>query len=173
MTRTHPGRGQRGQSLVESALALPLLVLLALALCQLCLLAQGAFFAQRAARRAARAYVVYCQKGPGYGLDMARQAAELAVQPCRPKPLVFVEIEDKDEDQGSTGEDDWASQAHSEGGDTGFIRLSVRLRMPLIFPAVHPIFGAGGASATLKASTMMLREDTEAYFREHEEIQRR
>lgn len=152
---------------------MPLLLLLAMALCQLCLLAQGAFFAQRAARRAARAYVVYCQKGPGYGLEMARQAAESAIQACRPRPTVVIKLEEAKEDQGKDPTFDWISQAHSEGGDTGFIRMHVSLRMPLLFPGLQAIFGQGGAGATLVSSTVMLREDTEAYFREHDEIKRK
>lgn len=146
------GRGQQGQALAELALCLPLLLLMIMALCQIALIGQAACLAHLAACSAARAYAVYCQQGPGYGLDMAGQAALQVAQRCRPQPsLELVMEEDAD-------------------GSPDFT-LRVDLHYPLVLPIARDLFGQNG-SLLLSSRARMLREATPSFFKAHPEIEK-
>jgi hypothetical protein len=82
------GRDQRGQSLVEAAVALPVLLLLAFGLIQFGCLAWQRVMLQHAAYSAARAYTVWQAEEPGQALPKAERAAWLALRGTpRPKSL--------------------------------------------------------------------------------------
>ena len=72
--------GQRGQSLVETALALPVLLLLVFGLLQLGLMTWERLMLQHAAHCAARAYTVWLVKEPAQALPKAERAARLALR---------------------------------------------------------------------------------------------
>lgn len=70
--------GQRGQSLVETALALPVLLLMVFGLLQLGLMTWERLMLQHAANCAARAYTVWMVSDPSQALPKAERAARLA-----------------------------------------------------------------------------------------------
>lgn len=74
-------RGQRGQALVETALAAPLLVLLTLGLLQMGWLLWQRVKLQAAAQAAARAYTVWEPESEALALSKARRAAWFAMRP--------------------------------------------------------------------------------------------
>ena len=83
-----PRAGQRGQSLVETALALPVLLALVIGLLQLGLMAWERLMLQHAAHCAARAYSVWMVKEPALALAKAERAARLALRGApRPRSL--------------------------------------------------------------------------------------
>ena len=79
-------RGQRGQSLVETALALPVLLLLCFGVLQLGLLAWQRLMLQHAAHCAARAYTVWQPQDEALASRKAERAAWLALRGA-PRPL--------------------------------------------------------------------------------------
>ncbi len=82
------GAGQRGQSLVETALALPVLLLLVLGLLQLGVMIWQRMMLQHAAHCAARAYTVWKVEDPAQALIKAERAARLALRGApRPRNL--------------------------------------------------------------------------------------
>jgi hypothetical protein len=142
----------QGQALAEMALCLPLLILMIMALCQIALIGQAAFLAHLAARSAARAYAVYCQQGPGYGLDMAGRAALVVARRCHPLPQIEVVME-------------------SDPDSSPDFTLRVDLHYPLAMPLAKGLLGQNGM-VLLRARASMEREDTPAYFKAHPEIER-
>jgi hypothetical protein len=145
-------RPPQGQALAEMALCLPLLVLMVLAICQLALIGQAACLDHMAARSAARAYAVYSQQGPGYGLQMAGKAALAVARRCHPLPLVEVVMESDDDDSAD-------------------FTLRVDLRYPLVLPIAKALLGQDGA-ILLRSRASMEREDSESFFKAHPEIER-
>jgi hypothetical protein len=142
----------QGQALAEAALCLPLLILMIMALCQLALIGQAACLAHLAARSAARAYAVYCQQGPGYGLDMAGKAALAVARRCHPLPQLQVVME-------------------SDADGSPDFTLRVDLRYPLVLPLARGLLGQNG-SMLIRSRASMLREDTAAFFKAHPEIEK-
>jgi hypothetical protein len=78
-------RDERGQSLVETAVALPVLLMLAFGLIQFGLLVWQRVLLQHAAYSAARAYTVWQAEEPDQALPKAERAAWLALRGT-PKP---------------------------------------------------------------------------------------
>lgn len=184
MTRKPHAGG--GQALAELAVCLPVLILLLFATCQLALIGQAACFAKLASMRAARAYVVYCQQGPGYALAMAGQAAALAVERCRPRPQVTVELEEDEGEREGGGGASGGGQARTRSvlafatGMSGLkdskqdekvplVTLKAEVVYPLLFPAVRGVFG-GRPCVSLVSRSILTREDTLDFFKAHPEI---
>jgi len=145
-------RKAQGQALAELALCLPLLLLMIMTVCQLALIGQAACMAHLAARSAARAYAVYCQQGPGYGLDMAGRAALEVALRCHPLPQLELAME-------------------SAADDSPDFTLRVDMHYPLVMPIAKQLLGQDG-SVLLRSRASMQREDSPAYFKAHPEVEK-
>jgi Flp pilus assembly protein TadG len=146
-------KDQRGQGLVETALAAPLVVLLTLGLLQVGQLLWLRVRLQAAAMEAARAYTVWQPSGEAQAQSKARRAAWLAL---RPQPAVLGFRVDVDPYQARNAfygdrQDEWlrGTLAH---------QLRVRLQVPA-FPGLHWIWPEG---LTLEAPAGILSEDSNA-----------
>lgn len=115
------GRGDRGQAAVELALVLPLLVMLALALCQVALIVRDQVLVIHAAREGGRAAAVDPDAGA------ARRAA-LSSGTLRPAHL-DVEVSGR-------------------AGPGSRVHVTVRYRSPTELPLIGPLVGDVGLSGT-------------------------
>ena len=108
------GRGDRGQAAVELALVLPLVVILALALCQVALVVRDQVLVIHAAREAARASAVDADPG------VARRSA------LSSGPLASERV-----DVGVSG----------RAGPGSRVEVVVRYRSPTEVPVIGPLVG--------------------------------
>jgi hypothetical protein len=158
-----PGNSrQRGQSLAEFALCLPLFLLLVFGVIQLALLAQAAFFTHYAAHCAARAYAVFVQQGKETALKNAREAAGLGLAGARPR-LEF-ELELLPARQAGPGTD-------IPGLNRQMFEMRLTAFCPLVFPFLKPIFSRGSLSFSgvpVKATVCMQSEDNDDFRRAQE-----
>ncbi len=144
---------QRGQGLVETALAAPLLVLLSLGLLQVGQLCWLRVKLQAAAQAAARAYTVWQPDPSGVAILKARRAAWLAMRPqprgsrvlvrAVQRPLRSAEYSDR--------QDLWLS-----GG------LTHRLALELQLPSPIGLGWLWSQGITLTASADILSEESKA-----------
>ncbi len=84
--------GQEGQSLAEFVLAIPVLVLAALAALQAASLGLASLFVRYAVQCAARSYAVYYPLENEKALGIAEAAATQALRLCRPRPAFDLRV---------------------------------------------------------------------------------
>lgn len=146
-----PGRSQRGQALVETALAAPLLTLLTLGLLALGNLLWLRVRLQAAAHAAARAYTVWQPQDSGQALAKAREAGWIALRP-QPRGAVLQVEPPQWQPRNAYAPDDQGNWLQGPLTET----LTLRLSLPSL-PGLAWVWPHG---LSLEAPTSILSEDS-------------
>lgn len=143
---THPA--QRGQSLAEFVLCLPVLVMLILGIMQLAVLGMVLLFSHYAASCALRSYTVFYSQDHNLAIQKAGQAMEEAIAWCRPSPDLELTI------QAENPKDGALAKVRYHGKGPLLFNASLTARVPLFFKL------AGSQSVEFQVRDSILSEKT-------------
>ena len=118
---------QKGQSLAEFVLCLPVLILFIFGMLQLAVLGIVLAFSHYAVSCALRSYTVFYAQGQNLAISKAGQAMEEAMSLCHPMPNLELNIHLEKPKDGAL------AKTHYNGKDPLLFNATVTARVPLFF----------------------------------------